>query len=407
MTRYDAAIVGAGPAGSALAAFLGRAGLKVLLADRARFPRAKVCGEYMSPQALLSLEHLGVLGTLEALHPRRLRGLAVHAGADGAFRADYEPVDGHVPFRPYGFGVSRLLLDDLLVRHAQGIPGVTFRDGFSVTRLLDEGGRVTGIAGRAGNGPEERLEASLVIGADGIRSRVARWAGLARPPALRKFAFMAHLAGLSDENRGELHLGPDCYAGIAPVEGGLANVNLVVDEARLREVNGDPARFFETTLNTIPGMAARLEAGRRTGPVRSVGPLAWDTRSAVADGVLLVGDAAGFVDPFTGEGLFMALRGAELAAEEIPRALGAGGPNPAGLAGYLVRRQAEFGRKLAVCRGIQRLLPRRRLAGWVIGRLGRRDRLARRLVAASGDYLPPERTLDLASLVDFLNPVAA
>ena len=191
------------------------------------------------------------------------------------------------------------------------------------------------------------------------------------------------------------------------MEGARANINLVVDQRRLAGVRGDPARFFEETLASIPGMSRRLAGARRDGPVRGVGPVAWDVRSAVGEGVLLVGDAAGFVDPFTGEGLFMALRGAEIAAEEIPRALGTEGANRRGLAGYLRRRAGEFGSRTAACRGIQHLLRHRRLAGWVIDRLGKRGRVARRIVAASGDYLPPERAVTLSTLMDLLNPVAA
>ncbi len=404
MRRRDVVIVGAGPAGSALAALLARQGLEVLLLDRARFPRAKVCGEYMSPQALASLDRLGALGLVEALGPRRLRGLSVRSEGGRSFRADYETVDGFAPHRPYGFGLSRERFDAALLGHAAAVPGVTLREGFAVTRLIREAGKVSGVAGTAGQGREETLRARLVVGADGVRSIVARLAGLSRVPRLRKFAFMARLEGLRDENRGELHLGRDCYAGIAPVEGGLANVNLVVDRDAMASVRDDRGRFYEETLASIPGMRDRLAGARRATPVRVTGPVAWDSRASVADGVLLVGDAAGFVDPFTGEGIFMALRGAELAAEEIPAALARDGGLARGLAGYRRRREAEFGRKIAACRGIQRLLYRRRLADWIVSRLDRRTDVARRLVAASGDYLPPDRALRLASLASLLSP---
>lgn len=403
--RADVAIVGGGPAGSALAILLGRRGVRVLLLDRSRFPRDKICGEFMSPQALATLDRLGVLREVERAHPRKLQGLYLRSAGGSALRGDYVPVDGHVPYRAYGLGICRRTFDGILLRAAGNTPGVEVREGFCATRLLREGDRVVGLAGRRDGGPEEKVPARLVVGADGRRSAVARWAGLGRSPrGLRRFGLRAYFEGLADENRGELRLGPGCFAGIAPVDGGVANVNLVIDAAEAGAMAGDPDGYYDMRLSGIPGMPERLRGARRLTRVQGTGPLAWDTARPVADGVLLVGDAAVFVDPFTGEGIFMALRGADLAAAPVAEGLGSETALRRALAAYERARREEFALKVGACWTVQKLLHRRWLVDWAVGRLARSPRLARRVLAASGDYLPPEKVMGWPYWTDLVRP---
>lgn len=403
--KFDTIVVGAGPAGSSLASQLGRSGLKVLLLDKRRFPRPKVCGEYMSPQALAMLDRLGVLEEVERTGARKLQGLAVRSARGQSFRGDYLPVLDHAPYRPYGLGIRREIFDEILFRHAAQTPGVEVREGFIVRDLIRVKNKVCGIRGWNRERAETEIDAALVVGADGSRSLVARLAGLGKPPSLEKFAFSAHFEGLRDENRGELHLGPNCYAGIAPVDAGLTNVNLVVDRKRLGDIRGEVAGFFERELHGIPGMSKRIEGARRVSPVRSTGPMAWRTRAAIADGVLLVGDAADFVDPFTGEGIFMALQSAELAAPTIVAALASAGPGKKELLPYQRARRRELARKISACWGLQRILYHKRLMDWAVGELGRKPRLAQGVLGVSGDYVPPEKVLGMGFLWELMTPV--
>ncbi len=405
-TRYDVTIVGAGPAGSTLATLLARRGLEVCLLDRRRFPRPKVCGEYMSPQALGILDELGVLDPLLAAGARRLRGLAMRSRGGREFRGDYEPVDGFAPYRSYGLGISRAILDETLLRRAEETHGVTVLEGFNVRGLLHDGDRAAGVWGRSDGTRPASVHSRVVVGADGVRSIVARLAGLARPERrLAKFAFRGYFEGLNDDDRGELHIGDDCYAGIAPVEGGRANVNLIVDLSAIGRVRGNASGFFDAELAKIPGMRERLDGAERIGPVRSTGPMACSAKSPIAAGVCLVGDAARFVDPFTGEGIFMALRSAEVLSEELPRVLERGEATLPALRSYRASWSAEFGRKLVACRNVQRFLYRPAIADFVVGRLAACPSLGRRVLAASGDYLPPGRIVRPSTLLGLLTPL--
>lgn len=402
--NFDVIVVGAGPAGSSLATQLGRAGMRVLLLDKRRFPHPKVCGEYMSPQALAMLDRLEVLDEVEKTGARKLQGLCVRSARGKSFRGDYLPVQEHAPYRPYGLGIRREIFDRILFCRAANTRGVESREGFVVRDLIWDKGRVCGVRGWDPTRGIVAIGAPLVVGADGTHSLIARLAGLGKHPHLEKFAFSAHFEGLHDENRGELHLGSGCYAGIAPVDGGLANVNLVVARTKLGEIRGQVAAFFEKELRRIPGMNKRLTGSRRASPVRGTGPMAWRTRAPISDGVLLVGDAADFVDPFTGEGIFMALQSAELAAPAIIAALDAGGASRKNLRPYQEARKRELSRKVSACWGLQKILYRERIMDWAVGEIGRKPLLAQRILGVSGDYVPPEKVLGMGFVWDLLSP---
>jgi flavin-dependent dehydrogenase len=167
------------------------------------------------------------------------------------------------------------------------------------------------------------VSARLVVAADGRRSFVARQIGLlTEHRRFRKFAVRGHwrgMQGMGDE--GEMHVGGGGYCGIAPLPDGEANVAFVLESAAVRSAAGGLEAFYRATLSRWPRIAERLQGATLVAPPRAVGPLALVARRVSAAGVLLVGDAAGFYDPFTGEGVTLALRSAELAAAEADRAL--------------------------------------------------------------------------------------
>ena len=394
MNDFDVIIVGAGPAGSALAAFLGAQGKRTLLVDKARFPRDKVCGEYMSPEALGTLDRMGVLDKVEECAHRKLYGILIHAYDGTASRGTYRPVGPYAPYRPYGLAIRREIFDEVLFRHATSYPSVTAREGFRVDELLYQGGRVSGIRGTEGD-----FRSGLVVGADGARSVVGRALRLSEADAtLQKFALAGYWKDMEHEDYGELHMGFPGYFALAPVDQNLVNINFVVDKSSMGAARGDVQGFYRRSLERNPRLWRRLRSATIQGPVRATGPMARRCRGSAARGAILIGDAAEFVDPFTGEGLFVALRSAELAARFILE----------GEAGSLERfaraRKAEFGEKLRMCWQLQKFLYKPALANYVVRRLAARPILADQLTAVTGDYVPPEAVMTCSFFLKLFNP---
>ena len=173
-------------------------------------------------------------------------------------------------------------------------------------------------------GPTERqvIRARLTVAADGLRSTVTRRLRLRAHGRLRRVALVAHVRGVSDLGESaEMRVGAEGYVGLNRVEYDLANVALVVPASVAVNARGRLADFFFERLERFPAVRGRVSPHGLAGSVLATGPFAARSRRAIGDGVLLVGDAAEFFDPFTGEGICSALRGAEMVAEHAPRAL--------------------------------------------------------------------------------------
>jgi flavin-dependent dehydrogenase len=172
-----------------------------------------------------------------------------------------------------------------------------------------------------------------------------------------------------------------------------ANVSIVVPLAHAAPWSGRLDAFFAARVRQLPHLARRLAGARPVAPVQAMGPLAYEVLPPRLGGVLLVGDAAGFYDPFTGEGVFGALRSAELAAETAVRALRAGDCSSGALAGYARARRRAFGGKERVTRALQFVIAHRRLANLTARTLARRPGLLDLLLGVIGDFVPPRALL--------------
>jgi menaquinone-9 beta-reductase len=398
--RADAVVVGAGPAGAATAILLAWEGLSVVLLDRARFPRDKICGEYLSPEGGRILDRLGVLAGVEAKGARPLRGMRI-LGPDGTQLVGDYPPDGARPGdRPRALAVRRRILDAALVERAQEV-GISVREGMRVVDLLREGTRVTGVVAEP-VGPErravaaERFSAPLVIAADGRTSVIAERLGLRRPhPWLHRLALVADVEGASgDPERGEIVLAPPAYLILNPVGAGIGNLSLVIPIEEARRHKADLAGYFDRVTRELPGFRERLQNARRTGPVRALGPLGYRVAAPCVDGVLLAGDAAGFLDPFTGEGIYAALRSAEVTAEVGARAVKAGDVSAAALQSSHARRATEFAAKTRLTVVLQRVIARRSLSVAVTRLLAARPGHLARLMGVLGDFVPARALLE-------------
>ena len=248
------------------------------------------------------------------------------------------------------------------------------------------------------------IRARLVIGADGLRSGVAGRLGARSRGGLRRVALVAHVGGVPGLARSaEMHVGPRGYVGINPLGYDVANVALVVPASAAGAARGRADAFFFEALQGFPGVRGRVDPRKVVRAVLATGPFAARSRRVTADGALLVGDAAEFFDPFTGEGICTALRGAELVAAHAGAALAEPGiPTQRRLAAYRRARVRTFSGKWAVERliGYGMLWPR--LFDHAVGRIGRRPAMAHTLIGITGDFVPARAALNplfLARLV--------
>ena len=396
-------IVGGGPAGSSAAWHCAQAGLEVCLVDRARFPRAKPCAEYVSPEGSRILHAMGALDTLEQ-QAALLTGMVVHAPSGARIHGEFVARHGFRGFRDKGLGIRREILDTVLLERARAA-GVTVLEDAKVESLTQDGtGRVTGAVVRTAEGLRT-ISASLVIGADGLRSVVSRRLGLAHQARWpRRVALVAHYRGVAGMGSlGEMHVTRTGYVGLAQVSGGLVNVALVVPRRLAGTMREGTEAYLERWLAAQPSLAPRFADAQRVTPVRATGPFASRATRPWAPGAMLTGDAADFFDPFTGEGIYAGLRGGELLAEYAVAAVHAASraAHVRALQGYERARRATFAGKWRV----------EQLIGLAVGvppllnhaaRVLSRDRdLADLLIGVTGDFVPPSAVLRPRTLLRF------
>lgn len=392
--RCDVLVLGAGPAGSALAAELARDGFRVRLADRKAFPRDKPCGEFLSPQCAPYLAALGLQQPLSDLGPRLVRGMHLHgygSAALGRFRA----LGPHAVSAGAGFGVRRGRFDELL-RDAAERAGAEWLPRHEFTALLrDDTGRIVGATLRDATGAVTDCHARWVVGADGVHSRVARALGVQRPtPWLDQFALVSHFAGVQPQPCAEVHLFPGGFFAATTVDDGVFSTNLIVPRRTLRDRGtADWDGFVASHFDRAPGFGERLAGARRLSPWRGIGPLAFTTRRQVFEGAALVGDACGYVDPLTGEGIYFALFGARALAAALREALHAPARAPAALAGYERQRRREVGPRLWAAAALQRALRHPWLVRTFLRTAARWPAVADLVVTLTGDAVHPRDLL--------------
>lgn len=347
----DVIVVGAGPGGSATAAHLARHGLDVLLLEKATFPRDKVCGDGLTPRAVKQLINLGIDTSTEAGWHRN-KGLRVHGGRVESFEMPWPEL---ADFPNYGLVRPRAELDEFLARHAVSL-GARLREGVNVAApIVDNRGRVVGVTTKAG----ERLHAPVVVAADGVSARLATAVGIKRrdnyPMAVAVRAYYRspkhdddYLESWLELWDGEPHrstLLPG-YGWSFPTGNGTANVGLGMLNTSKAFADTDYRDLMRRWLAATPpewGFTPANQVGQIRGAAL---PMGFNRQPAYRNGMLLVGDAGGMVNPFNGEGIDYALEAAALAAEAIAEAKARGfGTGSAELAldGYVTHLKASMG----------------------------------------------------------------
>jgi flavin-dependent dehydrogenase len=425
---YDVLIVGGGPAGASAAISLAREGARVLLAEQKRFPRAKLCGEFISPECLSHFARLGVLtrmaeaGGREVVETRFYTrgGRSVSVPSEWFEAAGVEGWSGGS-----ALGLSRAEMDAQLLARAREV-GVEVLEEAKAVGLLYEDGRVRGVRLRMGDAEDARTDgeardyrARVTIDATGrtrslarLLEREARGAGQesnvhardvkpvgdsARTSKRRAplVAFKAHLEGARGvESVCEIYFYRGGYGGLSPVEGGRSNLCFIASASDVRACGSDAVRVMREVLQTNRRAAETLREAIVYSKWLSVALEGFGRRGLVpARGLVAVGDAASFIDPFTGSGMLMALESGEVAAQVISRwtarlrsaderkSADDAGREFAGFAEeYGARYNARFGARLRLCSWLRRAaFAPPALAEGAMMLLGASDGLRRRL----------------------------
>ena len=395
VARVDVLVAGGGPAGSATASHLARRGYSVLLIDQARFPRDKACGEYLSPGVAAALNRLGVMDLIAASNPAWPKGMKILT-PQKSFQLTYANGSNGRS----ALGMPRKVLDNILLDHARRC-GVEVWEGTRALEPLMSGAQMTGLRVR-NEGGEREIQARFVVVADGLHSTISRALGLDMPVRWpRRLGLVASFEGVTSiEEYGQMHVGEGVYCGFAPVGSGIVNAGMVT---RLgAKPKGEPtADYFDRQIAGIPTIVEALGNARRINAIRGVGPLARRVRRVAGPGYLLVGDAAGFLDPFTGEGVHRALRGAEIASDAVERALTRDDRIPAG---YESARRQIFHDKERVCLLVQLFLSTGPTFNYVAGRIAARPGVNDLLTGVLGDYEPAGPALRPGAMWSLLRP---
>ncbi len=397
--RVEVAIVGGGPAGATLAARLARAGHEVVVLERAPAWHWRAGGVFASPASVVALRDVGLAATTLAAVARPIPAMRVETPAGTTFRLTYGVEDGGEP----AVGFDRSHLDPALVELARAA-GALVKTGWAVVRVDPERGR---LDLRGPDGPAS-MEADVVVGADGLRSAVARAARVDRPARLTpRLGLTYHLADPARPapRDARMRIVRDGYIGIAPVPGDRVNVGIVLGRSWQDEVARDGARAVsDRIVNGIPAAdddAAGWRDGAPLDAVAGAWPIGHRVTRRAGRRWLLIGDAAGFLDPFTGEGLHRALVSAELAAAAIA-ARSRGGRSA--FDAYERAMTRRFMTKDAVSWLVQAFLTRPAWFEYAARRVASRASVRATMGLVMGDLVPAGRALDPRYLAALLAP---
>jgi 2-polyprenyl-6-methoxyphenol hydroxylase-like FAD-dependent oxidoreductase len=306
---YDVIVAGAGVAGTSSAILLGQEGYRVLLLDRATFPRHKTCGEGIMPEGVSILESLGLLPAILEQGAGHARGVRFRSRSGVWAQADFPAPPGSPAV---SLVIRRYELDHLLLERARQTPTVTVREGFVVTGAIYGADTVVGVTGYAAGKSDqfEKYRAPLTVGADGMHSCFHGRYGIERHlRARQRWGVAGHLSGVEDldpyievlfQDQSEIYM--------APLTDGLALVAILAEKPVMRIFRGNLAHGYHDFLKAAPGLGPRIRKSKLVPPVGALGPLGFSVRPVYTSGLLLVGDSAGFLDPITGEGMTLALK---------------------------------------------------------------------------------------------------
>lgn len=394
---YDVIIAGGGPAGASAAIHLATAGARVLLVEKKKFPRAKLCGEFLSPECVPHFERLGVTGRILAAGPAQLSETVFYS------RKGKHVTVPSVWFGATGvaLGLSRAEMDEQLLRRATDA-GARVLEDTQVSDLLFDRGRVAGLTAKH-DGAEGRYCAPVTIDATGRARALARRLGRSRNKMASQraslVAFKAHLENARVEPRAcEIYFYRGGYGGLSSIEGGLSNLCFIASARAVRECRANAERAMREIVCQNQRAAYALAFARARTPWLGVSLEGFGRHALTpAPGLLSIGDAASFIDPFTGSGMLMALESGELAARVIADHLPTIRSNAAVAelgSCYRDAYRKKFDSRLLICSLMRRAAFVPGLAQMAITVFGASDHLRHRVSRATrgnptGNLLPP------------------
>jgi geranylgeranyl reductase family protein len=414
--NYDVIIAGGGPAGASAAIHLAARGARVLLLEQKKFPRAKLCGEFISPECTPHFERLGVAERMLAANPVRLNETVFYSrqGKSVSVPSSWFGAQG------VALGLSRAEMDERLLRRAREA-GVIVLENAQVVDLLLEQDQVKGVTAKHA-GKTTNYYAPVTIDATGrtraLARRVAKSQHQTTSHRASLVAFKAHLEGARvAPGACEIYFYRGGYGGLSSIEKGLSNLCFIASARAVRECGADAERVMRAVVCQNHRAVSALEHARACTPWLAVS-LEGFGRHAVtpARGLLSIGDAASFIDPFTGSGMLMALESGELAAnviseqgygtargreriddapsvsshEEYPLATASGSDLEAR---YRAAYKSRFDSRLRICSMIRRAAFVPGLAQFAISVFGASDRLRRRVSWATRGGAPETYSL--------------
>jgi len=370
--KYDVIVAGGGPAGASAAIHLAKANLKVLLIEQKSFPRAKLCGEFISPECIVHFEKLGVALDMVSSQPAQILETVFYS------RRGRKIV---VPSRWFGgnaLGLSRAVMDHHLLARAKAL-GVSVLENSTVSDVVEDQFGVKGVIAKAAG--EREYRASVVVDATG-RSRVlARKTRPLQSVKASLVAFKAHLAGTRGTMTAcEIYSYPGGYGGLSTVENGRSNLCFIIEASRVRRAHSDPQTVIRENLMLNRRAAFTLEHATVETDWLSVALESFGRREpSPTPGLLAIGDSAAFIDPFTGSGMLMALESGKLVAEQILQHMDQL-EQPDGIASlcksYTRAYQRAFDSRLRVCSLLRRVAFRPPLAQLAISAFSCSDRFS-------------------------------
>jgi geranylgeranyl reductase family protein len=319
---YDIIIVGAGPSGATAALYASKYGIKALVLDKEKFPRDKICGDALSGKSVGILKELDLMEKVQQLPGAFIQRILFSSPDHTSFQINLR--ESNLKDTPKGFVIRRKIFDNFLVEEVKKTD-TELIENFTVTDIIQSNGNVSGVIGVDQDGNRHEIRCKIVLAADGYNSVISRKLGIYHHDprhwvvALR--CYYQNVAGLTDQI--ELHYLDEVIPGyfwIFPVEKGYANIGIGMLHHYIKKGNIDLRAAFDKAINHPVFSERFAHATPLEKPIGWNLPVGSKRRQNFGDGFLLLGDAAGLIDPFTGEGVGNAMYSAKFAINTINKA---------------------------------------------------------------------------------------